>query len=200
MPWMSLDMRPPDWQRSPGAELLSERDINFNADTYIGHTPEAIRSALDGVSGPTATAYESWAAFDVFVGYLAFDAWIANTDRHPLNWAVLQSPTGTVCLAPSFDHGSALGSGMGSPRHARAVEEGVDTWCRKGFGGTFGGRGRTSLVALAAEALEMASGSARQHWATWFGAVEQQQCDDIVADIPDLSPMTGSFVSRFGHH
>jgi PhoPQ-activated pathogenicity-related protein len=46
----------------------------------------------------------------------------------------------------------------------------------------------------------MASGSARQHWATWFGAVEQQQCDDIVADIPDLSPMTGSFVSRFGHH
>jgi hypothetical protein len=23
---------------TPGAELLSERDVNFNADTYIGHT------------------------------------------------------------------------------------------------------------------------------------------------------------------
>ena len=191
---MSLDMRPPDWQRSPGAELLSERDANFNADTYIGHTPEAIRNALDGVGGPPGTPYEAWAAFDVFVGYLGFDAWIANTDRHPLNWAVLQSPAGAVCLAPSFDHGSALGSGMGSLRHARAVEEGVETWCLKGFGRTFEGRSRSSLIGLAAEAFAMASGSAREHWAAQFGAVEQQQCDNIVAGIPDLSPMTGTFV------
>jgi hypothetical protein len=191
---MSLDMRPPDWQRSPGAELLSERDVNFNADTYIGHTPEAIYNALHGVKGPPGTPYEAWAAFDVFAGYLAFDAWIANTDRHPLNWAVLQSPTGVVCLAPSFDHGSALGSGMGSLRHARVVDEGVETWCRKGFGRTFEGRRRISLVALAADALEMASGSARRHWAARFSSVEQEQCDDIVAGIPDLSPMTGTFV------
>jgi hypothetical protein len=193
---MSLDVRPPDWQRSPGAELLSERDVNFNADTYVGHTPEAIHNALTGVSGPTGTPYEAWAAFDVFAGYLAFDAWVANTDRHPLNWAVLQSPAGKVCLAPSFDHGSALGSGMGSPSHARVVEEGVEIWCRKGFGRTFQGRGRTSLIALANETLDMASGPAHKHWATRFGTVEQQLCDDILAGIRDLSPTTGTFVGE----
>lgn len=29
----------PERQRSPGAELLAERDASFNADTYVGHTP-----------------------------------------------------------------------------------------------------------------------------------------------------------------
>ena len=31
-------------------------------------------------------------AVDVFVGYLMFDAWIANTDRHHENWALVVSP------------------------------------------------------------------------------------------------------------
>jgi hypothetical protein len=193
---MSRDMRLPDWQRSPGAELLSERDVNFNAETYVGHTPEAIQEALGGVSGPTGTPYEDWAAFDVFAGYLTFDAWIANTDRHPLNWAVLQSPSGSVCLAPSFDHGSALGSGMGDPRQTRVIEEGVENWCYKGYGRTFEGYSRTSLVALASEALAMASRPARQHWTARFGAVKQQQCDDVIASVPDLSSTTGTFVNE----
>jgi hypothetical protein len=118
----------------------------------------------------------------------------SGCSTRPLNWAVLQSPAGAVCLAPSFDHGSALGSGIGSPRHGQTLQKGVETWCRKGFGRTFEGRSSTSLITLAAEALDMASSSAREHWATQFGAVEQQQCNDIVAGIPDLSAMTGTFV------
>ena len=136
---ISRDMRPPRWERNSGADLLSKRDVNFNAKTCVGHTPDAIRNALDGVGGPPDTRYESWAAFDVFAGYLAFDAWIANTDRHALNWEVIQSPTERMCLAPSFDHGAALGSGIGERSHARVVEEGVEKWCRNGFGRRFEG-------------------------------------------------------------
>ena len=58
-----------------------------------------------------------WAGFaavetarDVFVGYLMFDAWIANQDRHHENWALVVTPEATY-LAPSFDHASSLGSG-----------------------------------------------------------------------------------------
>lgn len=54
-------------------------------------------------------------AADVFVGYLIFDAWIGNTDRHHENWALvwrrepdLESEL-SFTLAPSFDHASSLG-------------------------------------------------------------------------------------------
>jgi hypothetical protein len=49
------------------------------------------------------------AAADVFVGYLAFDAWIANQDRHHQNWGLVRLQTGEDHLAPSFDHASSLG-------------------------------------------------------------------------------------------
>lgn len=48
-------------------------------------------------------------ALDVFVGYLMFDAWIANQDRHDENWGVLRTVEGNSFLAPSYDHGSSMG-------------------------------------------------------------------------------------------
>ncbi|NHZ35051.1 HipA domain-containing protein [Massilia rubra] len=46
-------------------------------------------------------------ALDVFVGYLLFDAWICNQDRHDENWGVVHDK-GELYLAPSYDHGSSL--------------------------------------------------------------------------------------------
>ncbi len=46
-------------------------------------------------------------AIDVFVGYLLFDAWICNQDRHDENWGVVRTKGG-LYLAPSYDHGSSL--------------------------------------------------------------------------------------------
>jgi hypothetical protein len=47
-------------------------------------------------------------AFDVFIGYLLFDAWIANQDRHHENWGVINAGN-SIHLAPSYDHAAALG-------------------------------------------------------------------------------------------
>lgn len=46
-------------------------------------------------------------AIDIFVGYLLFDAWIANQDRHSENWGVVRTDN-ALFLAPSYDHGSSL--------------------------------------------------------------------------------------------
>lgn len=46
-------------------------------------------------------------ALGIFVGYLLFDAWIANQDRHSENWGVVSSG-GRLFLSASYDHGSAL--------------------------------------------------------------------------------------------
>jgi len=48
-------------------------------------------------------------AFDVFIGYLLLDAWIANQDRHHENWAFIITKEGRIHLAATFDHGAALG-------------------------------------------------------------------------------------------
>ena len=53
---------------------------------------------------------EGFEAVDVFVGYLMFDAWIANTDRHHENWALVVSSEAMTHLAPTYDHASSLGA------------------------------------------------------------------------------------------
>lgn len=45
---------------------------------------------------------------DFFIGYLMFDAWIGNQDRHDENWGVLRANEGNLYLAPSYDHGSSM--------------------------------------------------------------------------------------------
>ena len=191
---MSRDFRPRRWQRSPGAALLDEHDEEFDRDTCRGHSLAGIRTVLDGVHGPPESQYANWAAFDVFAGYLLFDAWIANTDRHPLNWAVIQSPDGSVHLSPSFDHGSAFGSGGGEGHIATTLASGVENWCTRGRATRFDTAGITTLVDLAGDALGLAGPAAREHWRRQIAQVEAVSCDNIVARIPKLSESTRSFI------
>lgn len=48
-------------------------------------------------------------SLDVFIGYVMFDAWIANQDRHDQNWGLLRTADGNNFLAPTYDHGSSMG-------------------------------------------------------------------------------------------
>lgn len=46
----------------------------------------------------------------MFIGYLLFDCWISNPDRHHENWGfVLDSAEDLIYLAPTYDHASGLG-------------------------------------------------------------------------------------------
>ena len=89
-----------------GNELLAEVDvIGTDPHDRTGYTVEAVKQALIGAVGGVPGA----SAFDCFVGYLVLDAVVGNTDRHQENWAVIEDPSGTRRLAPSFDHASSLG-------------------------------------------------------------------------------------------
>ena len=54
---------------------------------------------------------------ETFIGYLLFDAWIGNTDRHSENWGLIVHVTDEAkknnrfraSIAPTFDHASSLG-------------------------------------------------------------------------------------------
>lgn len=192
---ISRDVRPPSWGRSAGAALIDEFDPAFDAVTCIGHDIANIQRALRGVHGPTDTEYEDWPAFDVFVGYLVLDAWIANTDRHAENWAVLQSPAGDLHLAPSFDHGSALGSGMRQSDFAgRLDRSSVPEWARRGRAGRFDGYRRRTLLELAADALACAGSRAQRHWLAAIASVSVEACDDVLGATPRMSDAARNFV------
>jgi len=49
-------------------------------------------------------------AIDVFIGYLIFDCWIANQDRHHENWGIMLLNDDDICFAYTYDHAAGLGS------------------------------------------------------------------------------------------
>jgi hypothetical protein len=101
-----------------GNELLFEVDETYPKERSYRvhqHTLRAVASVLDA---PTVVLTEGeWPAsvttpWGGFIGYLALDALIGNTDRHHQNWGLLVRPDAPQAareLAPTFDHASSLG-------------------------------------------------------------------------------------------
>ena len=90
------------------------------------HTVSLVLDALESEAPHPHLATEMENAAEQFVGYLLFDAWIGNMDRHHENWALVQPIAGGAearFLSPSFDHGSSLGRELTDEvRRARLAE------------------------------------------------------------------------------
>lgn len=87
----------------PMLEVRRVRDHTLNRihallrNDVIGHPPDWT-SPSDKISS----------AYDLFLGYLLLDAWIANQDRHHENWGLI-SDHEQIYLAPSYDHAASMG-------------------------------------------------------------------------------------------
>lgn len=153
-----------------------------------GYTLAAVQEVLEGVSGPPGL--EELSAFQVFAGYLVLDALIANTDRHPKNWALLEDTSGARLLAPTFDHGSALGAGLTDEKRANVD---IDRWCGRGVAKPFEDSKQT-LVDLAMEAVSTSDSG------TWIERVGSLDHDVIqhILEAPDgrMSVPTATFVEK----
>jgi hypothetical protein len=100
----------------PGNSLLVEEDSAYPGSEFFHvaqHTVDRVFRVLDcrsvGVPPGHELGGDVFTARDLFTGYLMFDAWIGNTDRHHENWAVLRMADGRFVLSPSYDHASSLG-------------------------------------------------------------------------------------------
>ncbi|MFZ6779063.1 HipA domain-containing protein [Undibacterium sp. Ji83W] len=117
---LSPSFVPPLAQLFHGNELVLGRitgtDGNDKRKYYTerSHTAsrvfEYFKQNIDTISPPIGfKAFDGvTSALDIFVGYILFDAWIANQDRHSENWGVIKTTNG-LFLAPSYDHGSSMG-------------------------------------------------------------------------------------------
>lgn len=172
---ISRMVAPHPYDMTPGAGLVQE------------HTLSEIEAALQGRTGPPG--HETWTAFEVFAGYLTLDAWIANTDRHEQNWAVLETDGAQSWLAPAYDHGSALGSGL---TESNRMTRDVHKFCSKGQTRYYGPK-HVGLIDLADEAV---SACGADHWASRIADVDPRQWRVILDNIVGLSDIARTFINE----
>jgi hypothetical protein len=187
----------------PGRVLMPEVVADYDPEDpeRRGHNVMNIRLALERFAAPPGSyTPEGFAAFDVFTGYLIFDALIANGDRHDRNWAVLLRPPGEPgadALCGSFDHASSLGFNLSDEERQRRMTDGtVATWARRGSARQFEhrrGQLRQSLVDLARSASELCGPSVRKYWLQAVTSVQSDVVGSILAMAPGLSEITRSF-------
>jgi hypothetical protein len=164
---------------------------------HRGHSVENVVRELRRlvVSPPVGWEVTGVDAVGVFAGYLVFDAWISNLDRHEDNWAVLHHPNGSISLAPTYDHGAALGSSLIDVRREQLASDaaGLESFAAKAFGKKFEDGHKVPLTVFAASALRAAGPQARQFWTERLAAVEPADVEEAVAGTPRMSDAARSF-------
>ena len=113
---ISKNFVPDDGRLIAGNELLSEIHHRYQTDSRYKANDHTIRRIIAYLGNSDIELPLNWQvpmpiienALDVFLGYLLFDAWIANQDRHHENWGVI-SHENKIYLAPTYDHAASLG-------------------------------------------------------------------------------------------
>lgn len=170
-----------------GNSVLAESDRFYESSRTRGnerYTVSAVFAALDGVDAPFAfVGPRGMSGFDVWAGYLLFDAWVAGRDRHHENWGVI-SGRGHRRLSPSYDHGNSLGFQESDAKRLACLSDPLvfEGWLRRGRSHHF--PGRPLLTDLAGEALGMASPEARTFWFDRLSAVSLDRVSSVIAAVP----------------
>lgn len=198
-------LRPSGWVLQAGQVLLGSVVGDYNPEDRgrSGYNIPNVRSALEGFGPPPGSiATAELDAFEVFTGYLLFDALIANTDRHDRNWAVLVPPPGhdgpdTLC--GSYDHASSLGFNLSDEKRSSLLEQrGVERWANRATARQFEHkpgaprRGR-SLCDVAQAAVSECSVEARRHWRAAYSSLADDHLGEIVERAPELTTVTKDF-------
>lgn len=154
-----------------------------------GYTLEAVQQVLEHVSAPPGIS--DLTGFAVFAGYLVLDGLVGNGDRHPGNWAILERQSdGARFLAPTYDHGSALGAGLTEDNRRLKNPE---AFARRGRANPFAPR-RQKLVDLALEAVGR---SGADLWLERVAALDGVSIRETL-EAPEgrLSEVASTFIER----
>lgn len=189
----------------PGEELIHGNEIlaagirgyDLNLTTENpNYRVGAVREVLDAAAPVVPWPYLSdMSAFDVWAGYLTMDAWVSGCDRHDQNWG-LTNDGQVLRLAPSFDHGNALGFQERPEKHRLLLDDDdfFLRWLERGRCRYFAGKPR--VTELAWSALALSSRNAREHWLDRLANVDMDSVAKLVHGVPEtiMSVVTRKFV------
>lgn len=197
------DLRWSNGEDHPGRVLLDSHLPGYDPDDpgHRGYSVENIKRVLDGFDVPPGSEFpEGFAAFDVFAGYLVFDALIANTDRHDRNWAVLTPPPDVDALnrlCGSYDHASCLAFNLTDEQRTQIISaRKIPRFAARAHGRQFEhipGKRRVPLVDIARNAVELAGPRTKSFWRT---AVESFSISELEMQLesPEMTPVTKEFI------
>lgn len=206
----------------PGNELLWRGDENYPRERkrkVAEHTVDRVLDYLLGVPvlppitgalGPNPLI--SW---EVFGGYLMFDAWIGNQDRHHENWGILawedrrahtaEGAPSLPALAPSFDHASSLGQNETDMKRAMRLDTkdkgaSIETWARKATSPFYRSESASeplSTMEAFGVAFQRYSLGVRM-WLARLAELDPTSVDEILHAVPStlMTPTSKRFTSR----
>jgi hypothetical protein len=149
------------------------------------YTPDAILSVVDdaGIALPSSFTTDSTieSANDLIVGYLIFDSWIGNIDRHSKNWGIQTTLDGRKELLPTYDHGLALGVRMPDDKLPLDLM-GFSGDMYSSIQGEVGGA--LTMNILANRLLELRP-EAANFWIDRIGAIDRAAIEETFARMPD---------------
>jgi len=193
---LSRSVIPAGWEMQHGAVMLSGLVDGYQSRVKYrtGHNLANIEAALRRCGPPSmAMLSDSFDGFAAFVGFLLFDALIANCDRHDENWSVLRDPLSDEppALAPSYDHANSLGFNLQDTARTRWLKgRKIAEWAEKGRATRFERTADTpapTLVALARDAIDRTSDGVRTYWRDRVGSLTEDDFRAILDAVPNLS-------------
>ncbi len=182
----------------PGNSLLVEDDPLYPSELFYHvaqHTVERLFRVLAnrsvGLPPGCNLSTEIIDARDLFIGYLLFDAWIGNTDRHHENWAVLKVGDGRHVLSPSFDHAASLGHNIQDAQRqerltTRDGNRSLASFVVKARSAFYRTETDSKPVSTS-EAFRLALAACRKagtYWLDRLHKVDYEQTTDIVRRVP----------------
>jgi hypothetical protein len=202
---LSRNLLTEDLEIHAGAFLLTEVDPSFDP-TDKGHSAYTVANVarvLRDVEPPQSAVLPSLpdgtTGFDVFAGFLMFDALVLNRDRHAANWSILRprEGNGPDRLCPLYDNASALALSLSDASMSKRVSSrGVQAYAdRENYARAFAhpnGRIRT-VYEIAAEALATCRPAARDLWCGRLRAVDEVQIADVVHAVAGMSETARTF-------
>lgn len=188
-----------------GSLFLAEIDPTFDPSTkgHEAYTVTNVARVLTDVEAPRATVAPPLPSdtdgFDVFAGYLVFDALVLNRDRHAANWSVLRQRDGNGPdrLCPLYDNASALALSLSEKNMAnRYASRGIPSYAaRECLARPFARRnGRApSVYEVADQALELCAPAVREHWRARVAALREADVARLVSAVPGMSEVVRTF-------
>lgn len=138
-------------------------------------------------------------AYDLFLSYLLFDAWIANQDRHHENWGVIHHQK-RIYLSPSFDHAASMGQNETDSRR----EERLTTRDRGRHISTYVTRARSAIYEYqgsakplkTVELFEKAAGKSPKAAQVWLRQLDRIDTQDIAVLFAQLQESQASQIAK----
>lgn len=152
-------------------------------------------------------------AVDVFAGYLVFDAWIGNTDRHHQNWGVIVTIIGDddfiARLAPTFDHASSLGRELSDDSRAKRLStrdsrSNVAAYADRASSAFFTDEGEPKPLLLREMLVQLNRGNSKaaKFWASRICAIPSERIKNVFSRVNRswISPQAAQFALTLLSH